>query len=219
MTGQYTSGVAFILEGDTEKVFYYTLLCYFASKHPGSKVNKHMNPNSGEIFYSVSTDDKNVLIKFNVVGTISQITNSGSWFQNRCYGENKKLKWTAFLCYDTDSYNNDIGKFYDGDWKELRKSIEKNRNCTVIDFAAQADIEDIMLLDLDSIFNYLDMSPLPIPSGKKGKRKMKKLFRLKGNGFAYHEGNRAKDLIESLDFEKIISLSPIHFRDIEKSCF
>ncbi|MBQ7265343.1 MAG: hypothetical protein IJS61_04515 [Firmicutes bacterium] len=217
MTEIYTCGIAFILEGDTEKIFYYRVLCYFVEQHPGAKIVKCTDKANGETYYSVQYGERNVLIKFNVVGTISQITHSVSWFQNRCYKKHRGLKWKVFLCYDTDSYNNDIGKFYEGDWKELRKSIEKNRNCSVTDLAAQADIEDIMLLDSDGVFKYLDMLPVPIPNGKKGKRKMKKIFRMKGSGYAYHEGNRAVSLIDSLDFKKIISLSDIPFSEVEKS--
>ena len=85
--------------------------------------------------------------------------------------------------------------------------------------AAQADIEDIMLVDVDSIFKFLSMNPVTVPSGSKGKMKMKKLFRLKGPGVAYHEGTRAEPLIKSLNFEKIIKDSPVPLVEIEKECF
>jgi len=220
MENIYSSGIAFVFEGDTEKIFYYTMLSYFVSKHPGYSLDKRIDDTTGETFYVLLSETKSILIKTNVVGTVSQISNSGAWFLNRCYKENKNIGWTVFLCYDTDSYNNDITKIMDGDWIELRKLIENNENCTVIDLAAQADIEDIMLLDSDNIFKYIGIDPVPIPAGgKKGKRKMKKLFRMKGNGFAYHEGQRAEPLIQSLDFDKIISKSTIPFIEIENKCF
>ena len=120
-----------------------------------------------------------------------------------------------FLCYDTDNYTPNISKFYEDDWKELRKTISKRKSCSIIDLAAQADIEDIMLVDADGVFRFLDMSPIEIPSGSKGKSKMKKIFRAKGPGNAYHEGVRAEALINALDFDKIISNSPSPNRLIE----
>lgn len=124
-----------------------------------------------------------------------------------------------FLCYDTDNYTPNISKFYEDDWKELRKTISKHKSCSIIDLAAQADIEDIMLLDKDGIFNFLEMAPIPIPAGSKGKMKMKKLFRAKGRGCACHEGNRAEPLIKVLDLDKIISLSPVPLSQIEINYF
>ena len=219
MQETYSSGIAFVFEGDTEKVFYLTLLSYYASKHPEYNLLKQTDEKTGEIYYVLSSEQRNVLVRLNVVRAVSQVANSGAWFHNRCYNDHKSLGWTVFLCYDTDNYNNDISKFYEGDWYLLRKSIEKNRNCQVVDLAAQADIEDIMLLDVDSVFGYLDIPAVPLPTGNKGKSKMKKIFRLKGRGIAYHEGERAKPLIDCLDMEKIISLSTISFNEIEKSCF
>ena len=78
---------------------------------------------------------------------------------------------------------------------------------------------DIMLVDVDGIFKFLSMTPIPIPSGSKGKSKLKKIFRLKGRGWAYHEGERAEPLINALDFDKIISLSPVPLKNIETVCF
>ena len=214
----YSSGIAFIFEGDTEKEFYHVLIAHFAKKHRGYELEKCTDKKTGEVNYVLSSNQKCVLIKFNVVGTITQITNSGAWFQNRCYKKFKSLDWTVFLCYDTDNYNNDISKFFEGDWKVLRNSITKNRNSTVIDLAAQADIEDIMLLDIDAVYRYLGLETSPIiPSGKKGKTKIRNLFR--DVGATYHEGERAKPLIESLDMDKIISLSTIPFLEIERKCF
>lgn len=73
--------------------------------------------------------------------------------------------------------------------------------------------------DWDSIFKYLNIAPCDIPNGAKGKRKMKKLFRSVGRGIAYHEGVRAKKLIEALNFEVIIEKAPLNFSKIEQECF
>lgn len=219
MTTRFEKGVAFILEGDTEKVFYTALLRHLCTKYSEITFEKNTDPVSGEAYYTLGSVEQKVLIMFNNVGTVSQITNSGEWFKNRCYGQFKQLRWTVFLCYDTDNYSPNISKFYDGDWKELRKNISRNRACSVIDLAACADIEDIMLLDKENIFKFLEIDPISIPAASKGKMKMKKLFRTKGRGYAYHEGKRAESLIQSLDFDKIISLSPVPLSRIEFECF
>lgn len=219
MDVSYTHGIAFILEGDTEKVFYLTLLKHFCGKHPGYFLKKIFSQTTGEISYNLEDPATNILIKLYVVGTISQITNSGTWFENRCYSEQKSINWTVILCYDTDDYLAPISKFQEGDWKNLRKALSKSRVAEIIDMASNADIEDTMLLDLDSIFAFLEISPCPIPSGSKGKWKMKRLFRQKGSGSAYHEGERAADLINALDFDKIIALSNLPLAAVERLCF
>ena len=219
MEDRFEKGIAFILEGDTEKVFYLALLKHLCEKYKEVTINKKTDSSSGEVFYTLGNSSHEVLIKFNVVGTISQITNSGNWFEKRCYNQHKSLAWTVFLCYDTDNYLPNISKFYEDDWTELRKTISKRKSCSIIDLAAQADIEDIMLVDSDGIFDFLGIPPSPIPTGSKGKVKMKKIFRSKGPGSAYHEGERAESLINALDFEKIIAISPVPLNKIEAECF
>lgn len=215
----FEKGIAFILEGDTEKVFYLSLLKHLCKKCDGVTIQKEIDSNTGEIFYALGTAERKVLIMFHVVGTISQITNSGSWFERRCYGQHKSLAWTTFLCYDTDNYTPNISKFYEGDWKELRRTLSKRKSCSVIDLAAQADIEDIILVDANSVFKFLGITPSEIPTGSKGKSKMKKIFRRKGPGCAYHAGERAGALINTLDFDKIISESPVPLNLIQTECF
>lgn len=219
MNNKFDKGIAFILEGATEKVFYLSLLNHLCKKYDEASIEKCVDEDSGEIFYVLRRKEHKVLIMFNVVGTISQMTNTGNWFEKRCYGQHKSLDWTIFLCYDTDNYIPNISKFYEDDWKELRKVISKHKSCSIVDLAAQADIEDIMLIDADGIYDFLGIESIPIPTGSKGKAKMKKIFRTKGRGFAYHEGERAEPLINALNFDKIISLSPVPLEKIETECF
>lgn len=219
MDSGYTKGVALIFEGDTEKIFYLSLLRYYCTKHPGFSISKKSDATTGEVFYVLENDESRVLIKTNVVGTVSQLANSSAWFSSKCHGSNKSLEWTVILCYDTDEYMESFSKFHEGDWKELRKSLQKNKAKHIIDMAANADIEDTMLLDSNSIFAFLNMPICKIPSASKGKWKMKKLFRMKGPGVAYHEGERARPLIDALDFNVIINQSPLPFADFEASFF
>ena len=80
------------------------------------------------------------------VNSVSQMTNSATWFDRAYVGENPEIDWTVFLCYDTDEYNSDITKFHEGDWAMLRESISPAAQ-KVVDMAAKADIEDVMLCD------------------------------------------------------------------------
>lgn len=212
-------GAAFILEGDTEKIFYLALLEYLCKKHSGWRLEKEFDPKTGEVRYFLESEEERTLIKLFVVGTISQLTNSAQWFEKSCHKGFPSVKWTVFLCYDTDSYTSPITKFYEGDWEELRKSLSRSRAERIVDLAAQADIEDIMLLDSDSVFRFLNMEPCEIPTGAKGKRRMKKLFRMKGSGVAYHEGTRASALIHALNFNALIERSPLRFDLVEALLF
>ena len=216
MLNNYSHAIAFIYEGSTEKVFYNNMVAYFCSLHEDWLLEKGIDPNQNERYFSVKTENGFVLIKEYVVGTISQITNADAWFNKRCKGLDSTLKWTVFLCYDTDNYTANVSKFYEGDWKELRKSLSKGSKVRIVDLAASADIEDIMLLDKASVFRYIGIQPVPIPNKSKGKLKMKALFRLKGRGSAYHEGQRAEKLIQSLDMRTIILNSPIPYTIIEQ---
>ena len=65
------------------------------------------------------------------------------------------MPWKVFLCYDTDSSEYDITKFYQDDWKLLRKDLIKAKTEEIIDLAASADIEDIILTDLSGVCAYL----------------------------------------------------------------
>ena len=215
MGTDHSEGIAFIFEGDTEKVFYTELLHFYCSQNPSLSLTKQMDKKTGDIYYIFENSSKSIIIKMYVVGTISQITNSGVWFTSECYNKYTSLTWSVVLCYDTDEYKESITKFYEGDWKVLRKKLQKERTKTIIDMASKADIEDLMLIDSLGVFSYLKMEPIPIPHASKGKYRLKKLFRLKGNGYAYHEGQRAKALIQSLDFNTIIEQSYLPFDKLE----
>ena len=65
MTYQYDEGIAFILEGDTEKVFYINLLEFFASESKLSSFEKKSLDN-GDIVYEWIDECKTILIKINV---------------------------------------------------------------------------------------------------------------------------------------------------------
>lgn len=208
----YTEGVAFILEGSTEKAFYLRIMNYLVSLDQGRSFNKYISEDDGDIFYVWNNDERNILIKLYVVGTVTQIVHSGNWFRNKCI-KKYKIPWSVYLCYDTDSPNADVSKFYEGDWQRLRDSLNKCKVNKITDLAASADIEDILLIDIEGICNYLKIDIPQKIKGRKGKAKMKALYR--SCGATYHEGEKAEEMIKSLDMEKIISQAPIQLKELK----
>ncbi|MDE6411964.1 MAG: hypothetical protein K2L02_05475 [Clostridia bacterium] len=209
----YTKGIALILEGATELVFYEEFLLNLSNKN-NFNISKETDEETFQEFYEVKTSNNYLSIKLNNVGTITQITNQGEWFKNNCYRKHK-TQWKVFLCYDTDSPNRDVSKFNEGDWKRLKDELLLY-GTNVVDLAASYDIEDVLLTDLENVLKFLKLpKDTKIPSGKSGKSKMKKLFRLAGK--PYHEGERSRELIKSLNFQTIIDNSPeIPFAELLK---
>lgn len=215
MDGVFGKGIAFILEGDTEKEFYLSLLNFLCGKY-GVQINREITDDTPDIVYTIQKGSEVLLIKFHTVNSVENMPRSGKWFTSQCVSKYKgKHDWYVFLCYDTDNYKNDVSKFHEGDWAELRAKLKKAKG--IIDIAAAADIEDIMLQDLEGVCAYLGCTPPVTLQGSKGKRKMKKLFR--DHGQYYHEGTRARSLIDSLDMQKLIDSGSVPLIEIERLCF
>ena len=226
MENSYEQGFAFILEAATELAFYDILLNFLAERHPECKLEKRTSDEIYEPFYVVQGPFGTRVIRMNAVGTITQIKNSVHWFQNTCiHAKGKKIPWTVFLCYDTDSYNADITKFYEDDWKNFRTEISNgSRPVKIIDLAASAEIEDVFLLDLHGISQFLgleeDLKPEDVPNGHKGSARLKQLIlkqrQLNRTMVVYHKGERAKNLIKFLDLQKIMESDLLPLYHLEK---
>lgn len=207
-------GLSFIVEGATEKVFYLEYLSQLC-KDKGLVLKKDLETQEDRYTIASANDEKIVMMAS--VNSVSQMTNSATWFDRACVGENPKVVWTVFLCYDTDEYNSDITKFHEGDWAMLRESIAPSAQ-KVVDMAAEADIEDVMLCDLPSILSFLGLPPqTKVPPGNKGKTKLKKLYRKAAQNRAYHSGERAKDLISHLDMAKVRASAPVPLKEIDRA--
>jgi hypothetical protein len=215
---KFIRGVAFIYEGPTERVFYSSILEHYLSKHKDYGIEKMFDYNTNEYFFILSNGSRSIVVRTFTVGTVISHTRAPvSWFRNNCKQQHRNIDWTVFLCYDTDTHNKDVSQFQEGDWKDLKKSIRSNKRTSIIDLAASSDIEDIMLLDIDGVCDFLGIPACPIPTGRKGKSKMKKLFR--EHGSCYHEGERAKALMDHLSKDTIISKSSVPFNMIDEACF
>lgn len=208
-------GLAFIVEGATEKVFYLEYLSQFCQSN-GFVLEKDMDTQE-DSYRIASCADGEKLVMMASVNSISQMTNSATWFHRACADEYPSIVWTVFLCYDTDEYDSDITKFFEGDWARLRSSIEPSAG-KVIDMAAKADIEDVMLCDPQGVLSFLGLPPdTKIPSGSKGKIKLRKLYRMAASNKAYHSGERAKALVAALDMSTIKAAAPIPLKEIDEA--
>ena len=212
--GGYRAGIAFIVEGQTEEEFYRQYLIWSCGSH-GSYLREGRD--RGEVCYVVSDGARETLVKFMAMNSISQITNSSAWFLRSCAARHPRLPWHVFLAYDTDGHSAPVSQFHEGDWAMLRKEIGAAAS-SITDLAAEADIEDVMLLDADGVLSFLGLPPgTMVPGGGKGKSKMKALHRMVSVRNAYHEGSKARPLIKSLDMGLIASRSPIPFGDIDRA--
>lgn len=211
-------GVAFIGEGATEKVFYREYLTTRASSL-GLDVSRHEGDVDAE-YRCGRVDSGCTVVMFHGAGSISSIPKTLGWFRGVCLGEWPRLGWDVFLCFDTDGHNDAITQYHLGDWIALRQGL-CDLGANVFDLAADADIEDIMLIDLDGVRRYAGAPDDFVPVGRKGKSRMKHLFRAAGPGHAYHEGPRAKELIASLDMDRIREQAPasIDFDLVDRCVF
>lgn len=204
---KYNAGVALIMEGDTERYFYEEIIkkiCDDFSIDFTSKVDE----DTLEVFYELCKDNKLLIVKIKNAETITQITKQYLWMRHFCVDKYPSLCWDVFLCYDTDGSSFQI--FSKDDWGDLRNQINKLTTVNnLIDCAAQNDVEDLFLLDLEGIVNFLKID-VPLSEinlkGRKGKVKLKNLY-LDYTDYTYHEGKRAVPLIHALDLRKIINLA------------
>ena len=113
-------GLAFIVEGTTDKIFYREYLSQLCKRSSFGFVK---NENSHEDCFHIVFPVGQVIVMLNSVGSVTQMANSATWFHRVCVDEYHNVRWTVFLCYDTDKYDADISKFYEGDWGRLRKTI------------------------------------------------------------------------------------------------
>lgn len=205
----YIRGLAFVVEGATERVFYHEYLRWCCNHMPGSTMVQLPNKD-----YVIRTDDGDVLVKFNVKGSVGSVPNALSWVRSTCIST--KMPWTVVLCYDTDgdvSLNLDTRA-----WKRFRSDLA-NLKLPVIDLAADADIEDVMLVDIQGVRHFLGLSDNVEPRGRKGKTKLRSLYKAVDVTRPYKAGERARDLICSLSFEATEEGAPMNIRALRQVVF
>lgn len=214
MEYEHSRGLAFIVEGETEKIFYYEYLADLCIKL-GFSIKKDIS--SQEDLHIIATGNNKIIVMFWSSNSVSNITSSSIWFKRACAESHPKTQWTVFLCYDTDKYNAPITKFHKDDWTKLRRDIRKNAT-NIIDIAAEADIEDIILCDFENVLKFLGLPKnTQVPPGNKGKTKLKKLHRMVSNNNTYHSGSQARPLIQALNMEHLRLRAPIPLKEIDNA--
>ncbi len=213
MNSTYDEGWAIIHEGSTEKVFYLCLLEFFCKKYEATIKKEELNDGL-EIIHVLEIKDRKYIIKTYDAGSLTNMPKTSKWFEEECAKKYlKRSLWRVFLCYDTDAYKYEVSPYYEGDWKDLREKIGKVKE--IVDLAAAADIEDVLLVDFEGVCKYIgaEKPDRELLKGRKGSSKMKALFRAYGK--TYHKGERAQSLIESLDLQKIIDSDILPLKQIE----
>lgn len=209
-----SKGLVFIVESDTEKVFYLEYLTWLCDKLEYSIEKDEV---SQEDLHIINTSSGQVVVMFWSSNSVSNIVRGSIWFKHACVEGYPNISWTVFLCYDTDEYDAPISKFHEGDWASLCYDIERD-SVSVVDMAAEADIEDIMLCDLESVLTYLGLpADTEIPPGNKGKTKLKKLYRMVAKNNTYHSGSRARPLIRALDMDVLRRCAPVPLKKIDEA--
>lgn len=221
MSDDYLAGIALIVEGPTEEELYRQFLIWACHRHPGSYF--HQDRDRGEVCYvmthAMSDGTQHVLVKFHSANTISRIPQAQAWFLQSCVGRHPSVSWHVFLAYDTDGHTNPVSQAKEGDWPELRAALSVSAE-SVTDLAADTDIEDVMLLDPAGVLRFLGLpTDTPIPSGGKGKSKMKRLFRAADIRRAYHEGSKALPLIKALDIGLVFERAGMPIDRLEAEAF
>ncbi|WP_165247318.1 hypothetical protein [Adlercreutzia sp. ZJ141] len=205
----YTKGLAFVVEGSTERVFYHEYLQWCCSNKPGTAIEQLPNKD-----FVIRAKDGDILIRFNVKGSVSSVPNALNWVRSTCLSTD--IPWIVVLCYDTDgdvSLNLDTRA-----WRRFRQDLAK-MGLPVIDLAADADIEDVILVDIEGVRRFLGLGPDVEPRGRKGKAKLKSLYKAVDVTRPYKSGERARNLIHSLSFDVIEERAPMGIKALRQAAF
>ncbi len=78
----YNKGIAFIFEGETERVFYDSVFEYYLDKHKGYMARKEFDNEVKEFYFVLSNDARSTVIKTYTVGTVIAHTRAcANWFK------------------------------------------------------------------------------------------------------------------------------------------
>ena len=91
----FAKGVAMIYEGDTERVFYHSMLEYYTAKHTGYSLSKQFDESLMDYQFVLADATKSIVIKLFTAGTViaNKHNNVDIWFTNSCYERYKSLDW------------------------------------------------------------------------------------------------------------------------------
>ena len=172
-------------EGETDSEFYNSVLTKTKDKYEISQFNA--DAIIKKCLRGITKFDKKLLKKFEY-----EIMPK--------YGDYEII---VFLCYDTDVF--DYSSKPPVDWKNVESELKKMGAYKVIHVKAERCIEDVFLIDIEGICNFLKIKKVNNVIGQNGVEKMQNLFN-KGNR-VYQKGYSCEGLIESLNMEKICEKS------------
>lgn len=174
--------IVFYTEGETEKEFYDYLLETIKNKYKINKFNS--NKIIKKCLKGICRFDKKLVNKY----------------ENEIKNKYKDYDIIVFLCYDTDYF--EFSSKPSVDWNSINKKLKDLGAKEIYHIKADKCIEDLLLIDIDGICNYLKIKKPNIIKGKNGVDKMNNLFSL-GNRL-YQKGYPSKDFIKSLDMNIIM---------------
>ncbi len=168
-------------EGETEIEYYDALLIKIKEKYKIDKFNADKIIKT--CLKGITKFDKKLLKKF----------------EYEIIPKYKDYEIIVFLCYDTDVFDCSINPPVD--WENVSNALNKLGASKVIHIKAKKCIEDIFLIDIKGICQFLKIKQIDRINGKNGVQKMQNLFK-KGNRI-YQKGYSCEGFIKSLDMEKI----------------
>lgn len=172
-------------EGETELEFYDEVLRNIKEKYRLTKFNA--DKVIKKCLKGIAKFDKKLLKKF----------------EHEIIPKYSNYEIIVFLCYDTDVFECSTNPPVD--WNNVEKVLIKLGASQVIHIRAERCIEDLFLLDLPGICNFLRINEVKKITGKNGVDKMQQLFD-KGNR-VYQKGYTCAGFINCLNMEKIIENS------------
>jgi len=182
-------------EGATDDVFY-------------KRVRDHIKSKTLDKRFCV---DK--IKSFNIKGISNLQTKVGRKFRNEIMvAEFEVYKKIVVLCYDKDvfEYSSQYPKV---DREKVKKDLLESGADTVIEIVADKSIEDLFLIDKESIFKTLKLSPRDLKGGT-GYEKLKNLYKQAGK--VYYKGEKVEPFVEKFDIEKICKHCCKQFRPLCK---
>lgn len=130
----------------------------------------------------------------------------------RIYREKYKKKYQCkkivLFNYDTDVFKK---KPYPVDWEKVKSDFEKeDNNCEIYYLRVEEHLEDLLLLDLEGIMKFLNISKTVneiknlLSEKNSGVEKIKFLYR-EGSNIYTKSGRDLEELLNYLDMNKIIT--------------
>ena len=176
-----------VTEGQTDEEFYKKVTIHTKNKCNCKRYCfdeiKHM------CAYGIGKMDSKILAKFNF-----------EICQSEKYKNSEKV---VCLCYDLDVFK--VNKKNPPiDREKLKKQLYNYGADKVIEIIADDMIEDFFLFDIEGIKKYLNLKKkYKLPKKREGLELLKKMF--KDGNKIYSKGDKAAGLIDSLDFDLILS--------------